>query len=290
MITLQSSRLRVSIAEPNEFPNQTHRFDRAGFITDVCLDDQFSFCASEPENLSHPCTGGRGLCCEFKSNAADECAVGEYFPKFGVGLIRKEDASDYVFHRKYRDLRPFDVSFSTNECSAEFTTAPMPCLGYGIQTVRRIEARDQTLTIQTTLTNTGERPIRLVEYCHNFLTVNGQPLSSAYKWESPQLNAPSANSALPIDAIAHGFRFRQTDQIAFAFRVDSLKPQALDWRLSNERAGASIRVREAFQPSGIQIWSSSHMICPEIFHQFVLNPAETHAWTRIYRFESNNRP
>ena len=62
MITLKSNRLRVRIAEPGEAPNQTHRFDRAGFISEIRLDDRISFCASEPENLSHPCTGGRGLC------------------------------------------------------------------------------------------------------------------------------------------------------------------------------------------------------------------------------------
>ena len=34
MITLKSNRLRVRIAEPGEAPNQTHRFDRAGFISE----------------------------------------------------------------------------------------------------------------------------------------------------------------------------------------------------------------------------------------------------------------
>ena len=285
MITLKSNRLRVRIAEPGEAPNQTHRFDRAGFISEIQLDDRISFCASEPENLSHPCTGGHGLCCEFKTDAGGECAVGEYFPKLGVGLIRKEDDCDYVFHRRYRDVIPFSTAFSANESAATFTTQPLPCRGYAVRTVRRIEVEENRLTLHAELTNTGDRTVIAAEYCHNFISIGGLPLSSAYCWESPQLNSPPTDPALPVQATEHGFRFAETNRTAFAFRLDFLRPPELDWRLSNAIAGASVCAHESFMPDGIQIWSSGHMICPEVFHNMQVAPGETHGWSRTYRFE-----
>ncbi|MGT2910485.1 hypothetical protein ACVR1I_02080 [Streptococcus cameli] len=53
MILLSNERLRVEIAEPGERPNDTLRFDRAGFISDVTLDGDTHFGANEPMNLRH---------------------------------------------------------------------------------------------------------------------------------------------------------------------------------------------------------------------------------------------
>lgn len=103
MILLENDRLRVEISEPGDNPNQTVRFDRAGFISDVTLDGAYHFGANEPSNLAHPSTGGRGFCCEYKANYSGEVEDGEYFPKLGVGLIRRE--GPYKFFGKYKDIQ-----------------------------------------------------------------------------------------------------------------------------------------------------------------------------------------
>ncbi|MGQ7408281.1 hypothetical protein [Streptococcus suis] len=61
MIYLTNHRLRVEIAEPGERPNDTFRFDRAGFISNVILDGDTHFCANEPMNLRH-LSSGRTVC------------------------------------------------------------------------------------------------------------------------------------------------------------------------------------------------------------------------------------
>ena len=72
MFTLESSRLRLEIAEPGERPNTGFRFDRAGFIADVILDGGMHFGAAEPRNLIHPCSGGRGFCSEYRFDCSNE--------------------------------------------------------------------------------------------------------------------------------------------------------------------------------------------------------------------------
>ena len=147
MITLKSDRLRVELPMPGEHPNDSLRFDRAGYISEVILDGGMHFCASEPRNLVHPSSGGRGLCCEFRCDVSNEARVGEYFPKFGVGLIRKEEDDKYIFYKQYQDVKPFPVEVSQKENMVEFITQGIPCLGYNMRVCKNIMLEDDTLTM-----------------------------------------------------------------------------------------------------------------------------------------------
>lgn len=295
MISLRSERLRVELPEPGECPNNTHRFDSAGFVSEVILDGSVRFCASEPRNLSHPCSGGRGLCSEFKSDRANEVNVGMLFPKFGVGLIRKEDGRDYVFHRRYKEIIPYPVKITADKSFAEFVTEPIECNGCAVRTVRRVEVEDASLTIRTEMCNAGVRSIDLLEYCHNFISIDGMALSDSYRWESPQLvqktDCPVTDAQgveVPVRRIENGFRFARTDATAFGFWVDMRDVaggDCFDWRLTNDAARAFVEVHESFLPQGIQIWSSDHMICPEVFKHICAAPGESCVWTRRYRFD-----
>ena len=84
MITIESNRLSVTIAEPNQECN-TCRFDRAGFITQVTLDGEYEFCTKE-----YGGTNGMGLCSEIKFDPLSVSApVGGKFLKPGVGITRR---------------------------------------------------------------------------------------------------------------------------------------------------------------------------------------------------------
>ena len=108
MIFLDNKTLRVEIAEPGEHPNDGVRFDRAGFITEVVLNNEIHFCGNENKNNRHKTTHGRGLCCEFKLDASSEAKIGERYPKIGVGLILKEKEGRYAFTEDY-DIEYFPV-------------------------------------------------------------------------------------------------------------------------------------------------------------------------------------
>lgn len=296
MIVLRSKRLRVELPEPGEAPNDTHRFDRAGYVSDVVLDGHIHFCASEPRNLSHPSSGGRGLCSEFKGDWAREVEVGSYFLKPGVGLLCKEDDRDYLLHRKYREIVPFPVTFRAEESTAEFTVEQDARDGYALRIIRRVEVWDDRIDMRTELYNAGSRALRMVEYCHNFISIDGMALSEGYRWESPQfVQEPGAavtdpqGRRVPANRIEHGFRFEQTRETAFGFRIapEALLPgEGFDWRLRNDDARAFVEVHESFLPEGIQIWCSDHIVCPEVFYPIHAAPGETCRWARQYRFGS----
>jgi len=170
MIYLTSDRLRVEIALPGEAPNTTCRFDRAGFISEVVLDGSVRFAASEPRNMWHPCTGGRGFCNEFKADLTEDCPLGEEFPKLGVGLFPRKEGP-HLFCSIYDTVREFPVSFRADENQVEFVTEPIPSRGYAMASRKRITVSGNEMVMEITAENVGEKPIETEEYCHNFIPI-----------------------------------------------------------------------------------------------------------------------
>ena len=171
MIVLDNGTLRVEMCTPGEHPSDGVRFDRAGFITEVVLNNEMHFCANENKNNGHPTTYGRGLCCEYQWNGGSEAKVGERYPKLGVGLILKEDEEPYKFFGTY-DVEPFPVTWEETGSSVIFNTGAVPCLGYAAEEKKTVSIDGNVLTIEWELKNVGEKTIKTGEYCHNFINVD----------------------------------------------------------------------------------------------------------------------
>lgn len=289
MIRLHSSRLSVEIANPGEPPNDTDRFDRAGYITEIVLDQRHRFCANEPANLSHPCSGGRGLCNEYQSDHSQTTKIGETFPKFGVGLFVKPDQEPYCFHRKYEKLE-FPIDFTWDEKSACYTMDQRPCQGYGLKSKKTIEVAENVLTMTNWLENVGERVIDLREYCHNFISFDGMALGPGYKISMPNITDRGhdiLNGTIKGDG--HGFTFAAYNPNAASVKVDAADIAAQEqfaWRMTHTGINLSMDVTEYFRPHKIVIWAVDHIISVEAFHAISLKPGQTALWKRSWAFNS----
>lgn len=292
MITLKSDCLRVEIAEPGEHPNDGVRFDRAGFITEVVLNNERQFCANEPKNLSHPSTGGRGLCCEMMLDLSGEAKVGERYPKFGVGLIRKETDEPYAFFGKYQ-IEHFPVEYTATDSTAEFKTAAIPCMGYALNQWKKISVQDNCLTVEYQLENVGEKTVVLEEYCHNFLSIDGMAISPDYVLDIPGLenqgNGPKKyrGNGYELNLIGNGcgFTFAKADPTVFEYPAQVAAQSApFGWKLSHKGAKAYVEGEESYVPVRVNIWGTDHLISPEFIQRIELAPGETTAWTRKLTF------
>lgn len=295
MITLRSDRLHVTLSEPGEAPNNGFRFDRAGFISDIVLDRVHHFCASEPFYLSHPCSGGRGLCSEFLFDAAGQAGPMEYFPKFGVGLLQKEGDEPYIFYKKYRNTRLFPIETDCRPDRVVFTEKPVSCLGYALCFTKTVSVSGCTITMETTAKNVGERQVTLEEYCHNFLTIDGMALGPGYRLFMPSLPDLGGAPQLGRDGnptfflgCGKGLTIGGYSPIAAGCPIETehLRASApFCWELSYGRAGAFVSGRDSFVPSRIYVWAADHMVCPELFHRFTLPKGGSHSWTRTWSFD-----
>lgn len=281
--------MKVEIAEPGKEPNTTTRFDRAGFIVQVTLDDKYQFCTKEPNNLSHPCTGGIGLCNEFIfQKPADDAAIGSQFPKLGVGLLTK-DEEKYYFHYRYK-CEPFEITVDRTDTSITFETLPRLCMGYSAHHIKTIDVKENELIMTIKIENTGKKPLDFNEYCHNFLTIEHLPISEDYFLSMPIV---SQNGKVPRrgDSLVgrdNGFTYKKYSNSPSIIDVE--KEEIIDdipfsWKLTNKKSPAWVSEEVSVKPEKIRIWSIDHIISPEVICRFKLEPGEKASWTRKWTFD-----
>ena len=291
MYTLKTNRLRVDVSTPGVPPNTTTRFDRSGFIEEVVLDGVHRFCASEPRNLSHKSSGGRGICNEYKASVDSEAPVGGYFMKPGVGLLLKETDEPYKFMNDYKS-KPFKIDVAQDGNALLFVTQPSECGGYALRQEKRVAADGNRLDVTVTLENAGERFFSGEEYCHNFITVNCMSLGPDYTLTFPSGRDRGITKIEgELYAAGNGFTFTGPLKAPRFFEMGAaefaLEPgAAFEWIFGNSAEGAQVRVCERINLSRVAIWAADHMFSTESFHAIELAPGESDTWTRSWVFET----
>lgn len=296
MIILKSDRLKVEICEPGEARNQTFRFDRAGFMSSIVLDDKHEFCTVEPNNLMHPCTGGAGLCSEIKDGGIWEAAKpGEYVPKFGVGLLLKEDASPYKIWGKY-SAQLYPVRWEADGSKVLFTTDPVPYGGVALRQTKQIEVNGNELTVVYTYENTGDKELTLSEYCHNFVTIDRLPIGEEYVLSMPSIALQDGKRATRPDGTTYGtvygsgrgFSYTAYNPSTASIAVESEEidqNMPFSWTLSHRNSPASVTEEDSFVPERVVFWSIDHVLCPEVFSSFRISTGETVSYSRKWIFK-----
>lgn len=296
MITLKTKRLRVEISEPGECPNDGFRFDRAGFISEVVLDGAKHFCANEPQNLPHPSTGGRGLCSEIKPEVEAVCRDKEKYLKFGVGLISCRTDAPYCFFEKYENVEEFPVICSFTEMQACFEVQPILCDGYGLREHKKISVSENVLLVEYCFENVGEKVLKLEEYCHNFLSIDGMAISPDYQLELPCMRDFGNEEILSVCGKecnlvgkGHGLTFKRAElavSLADVDTTDIRQTAPFCWKLRHVGAKSWVEGEESFVPSRVTVWATDHIVSPEFIHAFTLAPGEKRVWSRKMVFDS----
>jgi hypothetical protein len=283
---ISSSRLRVEIAEPGTPPNTTCRFDRSGFVTEVELDGEIRFCASEPNNLSHPSSGGRGLCNEYKLLDLGDSKAGALFPKPGIGLMLNPDGAPYAIFRKY-ELTPYNVKRRFEESKAFFITEPSECMGVSLRQEKSLEVAENVLTMSVALENTGDLPFSAMEYCHNFLSPGGMALSPDCWLEVPAFpdyGTRAIDGSMIGRGHGIGFSAWQREAMFHEIAIKDIAPaNPFEWRLVHAGAKAAVSCSEDISLGLAYVWAADHSL--ESFHSISLLPGEKSSWKRAWRFE-----
>ena len=290
-ILLKSNRLNVIIAKPGAVPNTTTRFDRAGFITSIILDGRHQFCMREPDNLPHPCSGGYGLCCEYKfEQAYYETKINDRFPKLGVGLLLKSDGEPYRFFQSYNCL-PYNTEYDcSNQNEVVFLTRPNIHNGYGVEQKKSISVYENILTQSVSLLNAGEKAIEFDEYCHNFVTLDRLPLGPDYSLLLPAVTVPDKSSSPDGQILLEGDStvafpgYLRTASI-MSVKSDMIRSDIpFSWELSNRRSPLSVTETVSFMPSAAVIWAIDHIISVEAMNHVLLQPGQRFEWQREWCF------
>jgi hypothetical protein len=283
--------LQVELGLPGEVYRGA-RFDWTGFITRVTLDGTHTFCVPESYQAGTG-TGGIGLCNEFGIDQPvgyGEARPGEFFPKLGIGLLRRLDESPYSFACPYEVARPFPVDLEHGVDWARVIVEPVECQGYAVRLVKTFQVAENRLEISYSLANTGLRPVVTHEYVHNFIGIDQQPLGPGYllRFPYPVVVDPQMTSGLDSLTLAgHDVHFSAAAGQGLYFRAQpagrSEQPQ---WEMWLQASGVGVREYDDFAPLRVAVWGTAHVLSPEIFVPIDLPPGTSQTWRRRFEFLS----
>lgn len=317
-ILLRSERLAVEISRPGVAYAGT-RFDWSGFVTQVSLDGQHTFCVPEDYTPGKG-TGGIGICNEFGIDLPigyTDSSPGECFPKLGIGLLTRLDKPDYSFWYPHKIVESFPIDIEAGTDTVTFTVQPVDCRGYAARLTKRLSVRQNDLYIAYTLQNTGDHLIHTNEYVHNFIGIDKHDLGPAYSlhfqhpvnyedvmplylsqipgWIKrllPFMVEPLAQRLMDsryanLNVTGSQMSWHETPQTPFYCRLATFDRSDLpQWELRHEPSGVTMREYVDFKPTRIAVWGTTHVISVEVFVDIHLAPGEEQRWNRHFQFLS----
>lgn len=287
-VILKSNRLKVKVLQPGT-RYRGSRYDWSGIIEQVTLDDQHTFCSEERYDGTYGGMCGIGLCGVFEwkdTHLYDNIPAFDSFPLLGVGLLRKPDMGAFVFNKPYV-VEPFTRRTEFGENWMTIHTYPRLCCGVAMDQIKTIRVEAQTVIISQTLTNVGTEKIEAVEFNHNFLKFDNQPISEDYKTSLPY--APSITLRRgELTLLTSGYRPHSFDAVSgsLAFRIRGCEELSTHWmKISNQVLGTSIIVEDPFPVTCMYCFTNPDTFSTETYKQVSIEPGETMSFERRYTFE-----
>jgi hypothetical protein len=291
-LVLENSTLHLTIEEPGKVYNNS-RFDWTGNISQILFENKFSFCSAETTREFDFKRHGQGLYNEFgilKPVGYNDCAVGEKFPKIGVGLLTKKSNDAYNFFEEY-EIDPFDIQIEKGEEWIKYTVFPKDCRGYSTKLIRKIELSGNSFTIDYELENTGTQKIQTNEYCHNFIAINRSNIDEHYTlWVPCEITNPSSmiEAVNPEDAVilnTNSVNFNFTPERDFFYSpLTEFHSVNGEWEISHDRIGVGMKEKTDFIPEMMNVWGGKHVLSPELFIKIDLERRQKLKWRRNYEF------
>jgi hypothetical protein len=284
---LKSNSLKVAIDLPLE-NYKGSRFDWSGKISSIKFEN-LPLTTIEDTGSKDVDFLGKGLYNEFGITSPvgfEETPVGGWFHKIGVGLLKKQH-KEYLFHRNHL-IKPanFDITYKNQKikiiCKSELIN------GYSYILKKEITVSENSITINYSLHNTGEKKIITDEYVHNFMAINNALIGEDYKLNFPfpinsSLFDETVNSENKVEIGLDNVTFNKTPEKQFFFsNLTGGKELQAEWILTNLKANVGIKEFGSFKTDKINLWGWKHVISPELFFKISVGPKETVEWSRKF--------
>jgi hypothetical protein len=281
MIELKNGKTRALLDSPGE-AYSGGRFDHCGIVTGLSYDGH-EFCGIESESPGELSgTGGLGLCCEFgiaEPVGFNETEQGGEFLKIGVGWLRKT-TGEYAHMHPYPASPPRELSAERDgERGAAFVFDSGVKNGYGARCEKRLALEGDGLLVGYRLRNTGAKPIRTTEYCHNFLCVDGRPVDAGYRL---------ATGFPRIDGAIAGLLAAGQSPYYALFAGGDLPGGFRGWTLSHGACGVALSEAVPFPVLRFAVWGTGSVLSAECFIDISVGPGETMEWQRRYSFSQSD--
>ena len=284
---LKNKNLEIHIDLPLENYNFS-RFDWTGKIVQVKFQNMLvSSVESTVTENEHAV--GKGFYNEFGIDTPlgfEETAIGGWFHKIGVGLLKKEDAH-YLFSKNY-EVKPADFKVIAEPNRLIISCTSKNINGYAYLLKKEIVLYESSFIINYYLENTGAKDIISDEYVHNFTGINNELIGNNYRLKFPFQLKPShfTETVNPEQKVQIGqneitFSGAPKEDFFFSNLTGSENVDA-KWALTNLESNIGISETGNFQTNKVNLWGAKHVISPELFFTIALKSSQSKEWSRTY--------
>ena len=286
-ITLSKGDLRAQLLAPGSTRYRRARFVHAAFISNVWYRGLRFTQYERNQNTTFMSTEGCGLCCGYEADQiVRSAAPGEKYLMPGVGVLTRAEKPYGITDMPA--FEPLDTKMTCGPDRAVYTTVSPVVAGFGYREERAVQLGEDRVTLTTTLKNTGDRPMNLTEYAHNFVSLGDEEIGPGYRLDTPAIADPAALDGGPrmgaMRADAAGFYFADEVTHSFYTRTDDVRRAPTSWRMSHERLSAAMSEHDSFTPCRVAIWGDYYVLSCEVFVPIELEPGKRMSWTREWEF------
>jgi hypothetical protein len=293
-LELENSEISVSIYLPDPVHGYYRgaRFDWSGMIEHVDTRHHRFYAPlhTTHDPLRHDCVCGPAE--EFAMSdpmGFDEAAPGESFLKVGVGLLKKNDDSEYVFNGDYDIIRAGDWDIEYGPHRVDFFQDVVGERGWAyryLKTIRLVPGTPE-LIIAHRLENSGTKNINIDNYNHNFSLIDGLPYGPDYRVEFP------FTTTIPIGINERAWFRGNAIEVPKPLGDSSLWIPLFegDGRADYNHAvvehvpsGAAVEFTGDAPVTRMVFWAMERAACPEPFIRVQLAPGQPKEWSSTYQF------
>jgi hypothetical protein len=244
--------------------------------------------------VAGPCSAITGPVNEFKPIGWDEADVRQTFVKIGVGSLRKPDDKPYDNYRLYEIVDGGKWKIERKPDSVSFTqTLHDGVSGFSYVYTKRIRLvpGKPEMILEQSLKNTGAHPIVTSVYNHNFLVLDGKPLSAGLTVTLPfAIKSPHPpNGALAeIQGNKVTYLKNLEDKDTVATPLNGFTKDVSDHaiQIDNPSIGAGMHIQTNRPLLQESLWSIRSVIAVEPFIAISVDPHHEFSWTSTYGYST----
>lgn len=226
---------------------------------------------------------------EFSEVGYEEAKPGDLFLRVGVGMVRKPEDKPYERFRTYDIVDGGTWTVKKGKSSIRFTQT-LQGQGYGYRYTKTVRLKGQGMVIEHELKNTGQKPLALNQYNHQFFMLDGKTTGPQVEVKFPfALKAKRAPSSELSQIEGGDIRYRRElvkgESVFGTFEGFGNTAADYDIRVARKDTGAAVRVQGDRPIEQLVFWSIRTTVCPEPYVRVDTAPGAKTKWAYRYTFE-----
>jgi len=277
--------------------NVASRFDRAGMVVAARSADGSSYFGPIVDPQQHDPTIDdhvAGTAGEFGRDAPlgyEQADPGDTFVKIGVGVLRRVNDKPYFFRDNYPlvDAGQWEIESGGDRLTMTQTLDGPGGWSYVYRTRVELLENEAGFAIHRTLTNTGDQRFVTDHYCHNFIVLDGQPISPDYRLELTPRHVVAEDRKVAGWVSFDGHHLRLTHPLTSGRALWlPLQYSATDddrWRAAVTIGQSGVVCEQEPAPDRVVVYVKDPYMSVEPFIDIDLEPGRSMTWTARYELE-----